>query len=60
MTRMESISVTRVLLASPRGYCAGVERAIHQFDRLLFVLTHDKERRRRADAAEVTAAESQA
>ena len=28
MTRMEPIPVTRVLLASPRGYCAGVERAV--------------------------------
>jgi 4-hydroxy-3-methylbut-2-en-1-yl diphosphate reductase len=28
MTRVESSSVTRVLLASPRGYCAGVERAV--------------------------------
>ncbi len=28
MTRVEASSVTRVLLASPRGYCAGVERAV--------------------------------
>ena len=26
--RVEATSVTRVLLASPRGYCAGVERAV--------------------------------
>jgi 4-hydroxy-3-methylbut-2-en-1-yl diphosphate reductase len=28
MMRVEASSVTRVLLASPRGYCAGVERAV--------------------------------
>jgi 4-hydroxy-3-methylbut-2-en-1-yl diphosphate reductase len=28
MTRVGASSVTRVLLASPRGYCAGVERAV--------------------------------
>ena len=37
MTRVESSSVTRVLLASPRGYCAGVERAVETVE---LALTH--------------------
>ena len=34
---MEASSVTRVLLASPRGYCAGVERAVETVE---LALTH--------------------
>ena len=36
---------------------AGIERAIHQRERLRLVLAHSEERRRRADAAEVAAAQ---
>ena len=38
----------------------GVERAIHQLERLRLVLAHAEERRRRSDAAEVAAAEAEA
>src|SRR6185503_19364260 len=38
----------------------GVERAIHQVERLRFCLAHAEEGRRRADAAEVAAPKTQA
>src|SRR5436309_13233454 len=35
MAATESTTVTKLLLAAPRGYCAGVDRAVHTLERAL-------------------------